>query len=90
MIPSTAAEAGAIIEAIVEKIRPHLAGIGPELQGAVLADLTSMWLASFQGPAARKLRRDLLAKHVEMIKRLTVINEKIILDAMADEKGTRQ
>ena len=32
-------------EAIVARIRPMLAGIGPALQGSVIADLTAMWLA---------------------------------------------
>ena len=67
------------VEAIVEAVRPLLSGFSPDIQGAVLADLTAMWLAGHVGPGARALREELLEIHVKMIHDLIEPNEKQIL-----------
>lgn len=58
------------VERIVEQIRPLLfpllAGKPPEIQGAVLADLTAIWLAGHfhvHDPSATAELRELLLKH---------------------------
>lgn len=57
---------------IAERIKPLLAGHPPEIQGAVLAELTSLWLAGVQG--APELREALLTMHIGMVRKLTPIN----------------
>ena len=44
---STAQEDADEALAIVERIRPILAGRGPEIQGAVMVELLSMYLAGY-------------------------------------------
>ena len=58
--------------AIVEQIRPLLAGHGPETQGAVVGNLVAIWIAGF--PDA-ELRKD--ATHILM----DLINELIPVHA---------
>lgn len=59
---------------IAKEIAPHLAGKPPELQGAVLAELLSMWLAGHQ-PA---IREEMLARHIEHVRPLITVNAAII------------
>lgn len=59
---------------IAAKIRPLLAGHGPEVQGAVLAELLSIWLAGFPP----EMREDMLAMHIEHMRPLVTINAAII------------
>jgi len=42
------------IDAALGEIRPVLAGLGPILQGAILGQLVSMWLAGHQNEAQRQ------------------------------------
>jgi hypothetical protein len=56
------------------KLQPMLKGHDPSLQGAVLADLAAIWLAGWP-PAAREA---LLEIHVQKIRELIEVNEKII------------
>jgi hypothetical protein len=35
------------IESVSDDIKPLLSGLGPEIQGAVLANLTALWIAGF-------------------------------------------
>jgi len=65
-----------LIRERVARIEPLLAGIGSELQGAVLCDLTATWLAGHQGEGADKLRKELLKLHVECVLALIPINER--------------
>ena len=57
-------------DAVVAAIMPHLSGLDPELQGAVLADLVAIWLGGHRADepdAADAFRRELLglfATHV--------------------------
>lgn len=59
---------------IVENVRPLLAGQGPHNQGAALADLVAMWLAGHPP----NIREDILALHVEMVRRLIPVNARLM------------
>lgn len=65
--------------AIAEKIKPLLAGHRPEMQGAVLAELTSIWLGGHTIKGKRgetfKLRKDVLDMHNRAIWILMQLNE---------------
>ena len=62
------------VEAIVEAIRPMLAGKTPEVQGAVLADLLAIFLAGHHP----ELREQLLTMHIEGVRKLIAPNEAAI------------
>jgi hypothetical protein len=76
-----AKEAAAIAETIGFE---YLAGIGPDMQGAILADLVATWLAGHMvparvdDPAAGELREKILADWLEIVRRLVPINERMI------------
>jgi len=84
----TAAKTARRVQAISEAISPMLHGLGTDVQGAVLADLLAIWLAGIQGPDAAKVRGELLEAHVELVRALIPVNEKMMLDRLAG--GTRQ
>lgn len=52
-------------------IKPMLAGLGPEVQGALLANLVSLWLAGHRPD----LREDTLARWLETMKDLIAPSE---------------
>jgi len=56
---------------IVDRIKPILAGNDPGVQGAVLAELLSLWLAGHSPPEVREV---LLKNHVDTVRELTGIN----------------
>ena len=56
---------------MVERIKPILAGNDPGVQGAVLAELLSLWLAGHSPP---EVRVDLLKMHIETVCELTKLN----------------
>lgn len=56
--------------AIVDRIRPMLAGYHPAEQGAALADLLAIWLAGH--PA--EIREALLKMHVDKVRELVPVN----------------
>jgi hypothetical protein len=70
------------VGAVVNQIRPILAGRPPEMQGAILADLLAIWLAGLHvaGDVAqtRKLRAEMLAMHVSTVEELTAVNAEIL------------
>lgn len=70
------------VEALSGEISPLLHGRAPDIVGAVLADLTAMWLAGHvvQGDpeAAENLREQLLLMHVRTIERLTIVYARLI------------
>ncbi len=73
--------------AITEQIKPLLAGQSPEVQSAVLANLTALWLASHMGPDAETTaayRRGLLDGHVQLVRDLIESSEAEILDGLVD------
>jgi hypothetical protein len=64
-----------------EAILPLLAGLPPQEQGAILADLLATWLVghSIGNPkATARLRRDLLNHHVAVVRKLVPVNEDIM------------
>jgi hypothetical protein len=67
---------------LVEKIKPLLAHNDPQVQSAVLAELLSIWLVSFNIPddleAAEQLRAELLEGHCELVRELTAVNAKML------------
>jgi hypothetical protein len=50
-----------------------LAGLGPETQGAVLADLLAIWLSGFP----RQAREEMLQAHLAGMRPLIEMNERI-------------
>ena len=63
--------------AIADRIKPLLAGHPPEAQGAVLAELLSMWLAGHYQLGAAATER-LLSIHIEMTRALMFANIEIL------------
>jgi hypothetical protein len=53
-----------LVQAIVERCRPALAGTGPEVQCTVIAVLTSTWLSGFD-PDFRAEVRDAMDRVIE-------------------------
>jgi hemerythrin len=74
------------IEAIVDAVRPIIAGHDSTVQSAALADLLSMWLAGHFVEGDRKatdrLRRRLLRAHIALVRELLPANERQILARM--------
>jgi hypothetical protein len=70
------------VVALVDRIKPLLAGRPVETQGAVLADLLAIWLAGHQvegdPEATRAMREALLAFHLEQVRDLTKVNALIL------------
>lgn len=56
---------------LINRIAPMLAGQGPHVQSAVLADLLAMWLA---GHLPSEAREQVLANHIAVVRELTKIN----------------
>ncbi|MGO8241292.1 hypothetical protein ACC806_34710 [Rhizobium ruizarguesonis] len=65
------------VAAIVDAVRPHLAGEPPEIQGAVIADLLAIWLAGH----APQLREEAIEFHMEMVRQLTEAEEGLMFGA---------
>ena len=63
-----------------ETIWPMLAGLGPDVQGAVLADLVATWIVGHQGEGVARLREELLGLHIALVRGLVPINEAIMRD----------
>ena len=71
-----------ITEETVAKIRPMLAGLGPEVQGAVLADLFAMYLAGHVGCDAEevaKIREEVIETWLKTVRELVPFNERELL-----------
>lgn len=69
-------------------MQPFLRGLGNEIQGAVLADLLSLWLAGHIADTAentRKLRDDILVQHIAAVCDLIPKSEKQILATVRPE-----
>jgi hypothetical protein len=63
----------------VMQIKPLLAGLDPALQGAVIADLLSIWLAAHHVSGVPALAVDrLLQSHIEVVRMLLPENIKAI------------
>jgi len=71
---------------LVKMLRPHLAGYRPEIQGAVLADLTSLWIAGHRHPDPAeqdRLRAELLEMHMDAVKQLVAPSDDAIDSMLA-------
>ncbi len=77
------------IQDIVDSICPKLDGLEMQVQAAVLADLTSLWLAGsfivdddgkINRRATNGMRKRLLAMHVAQVKLLIKPNEEALLE----------
>jgi len=63
-----------LVGEISERIKPFLAGQSPEIQGAVLCDLLSLWLAATH-PG---LREELLQMHIAFVREMVPSSERQI------------
>ena len=68
---------GEAADALLDRIKPLLAGKPAELQGAVIADLAAIWLAGHRVAGDRaegdRMREDLLALHTEHVRELALM-----------------
>jgi hypothetical protein len=67
-----------LADPVVRKIRPHLAGLGDDMQGWVLAELVSMWLGGHHTDnkkATDEMREDLLDVLIKTTRALIPYNE---------------
>jgi hypothetical protein len=72
----TARRFSAHADALTLRIQPLLAGHGPELQGAVIADLCAIWIAGHRcsDPAQeRQIHEELLALHKKFVRELVAM-----------------
>lgn len=60
--------------ALVEQVKPLFAGKSPELQGAAIVELTSLWLAGHP----KDVREDLLEINNAAIRGLTQVNARML------------
>jgi hypothetical protein len=88
-----------LVGQIVSAIMPLLEGKPPEVQGAVLADLLAIFLAGHLDldeigadakPNTDQIREELLTLHIERVRELTAINEKIILARWGSDAGRQK
>lgn len=75
-------ETRAII-AISQQIKPYLVGAGASIQGGVLADLVSLWIAGHHPD----LREDILTEFVRITRKLVPVSEKEIFGEHGFPKG---
>lgn len=61
---------------LVNQIKRHLQGKGPELQGAALCDLLAMFIAGHH-PI---LREDIIEIHLKAVRALVPVNEAALFD----------
>lgn len=52
----------------VERIKPILAGIRPDVQGAVLGELFAIYLAGHVGPGRDELRDEIIEHWLELVR----------------------
>ena len=65
------------------KLQPMLKGHPPELQGAVLADLLAIFLVGH----APQIREEILRVHLQAMRPLIAVNEKIIFGGKGHPAG---
>jgi hypothetical protein len=72
------------IAALVDATRPLFAGNDPDVQGAALADLVAIWIAGHIVPddpqATEAMRGKFLELHVETVRRLIPVNERLYIE----------
>jgi hypothetical protein len=82
------AELGKEADAVIEQIRPLLAGHGPMVQSVVLSDLVSAWIAGHlahkhgevDAPETKRLREDILTHFAELIRQLIPMHHARIME----------
>ena len=62
------------VDALVDAIRPLLAGKDPSLQGAALADLLAIYLGGYPDPV---MREEIFAMHIDAVRELIPVNQDI-------------
>jgi hypothetical protein len=67
-------------------IEAMLAGLEPQIVGAILADITATWLAGFQGQGAAEMREGLLQMHINYVRELIPVNEQIAAERQMKEQ----
>lgn len=67
---------GRQVDELVNKIKRHLQGKGPELQGAALCDLLAMFIAGHHP----SLRDDVLEIHLNTVRALVPANEAALFE----------
>ena len=72
-------ERAVMVDQICAAIAPLLRGFPPEVQGAVLSELTAVWLAGHMGGDAVRYREELLDAHIATIRDLIPECEREIL-----------
>lgn len=70
------------VVALVKIISPFLAGRGPEVQSAVIADLLAMFLAGHVGPDANLARAAALRGILRLVRQLIPVDEAEIMDSV--------
>lgn len=57
----------------VERIKPILAGIRPDIQGAVIGDLFAIYLAGHVGPGQDDIRDEIIGHWIELVRSMVPI-----------------
>lgn len=71
------------VERTVKAIKPMLAGKGPNVQSAILADLLALHIAGH----APSIRDAVLAIHLELVEHLVKINEAMLFGGRGHPGG---
>ena len=69
-----------MVDALVDQISPLLSAHHPGIVGATLATLYAMLLAGHQGEHAAEMREELLAHHIDAVRKLILIEEAMLLE----------
>jgi hypothetical protein len=93
MIGISAREAADRAEEVSRQIEPLLAGLGPDVQGAILANLTAMWLAGHMAEdhddhaMTATVRMKILQLHMEAVCSLIAPSERELRARMVAMPG---
>jgi hypothetical protein len=63
---------------VAEQIRPFLAGRPPEIQGAILAELLSVWIAGHY-PGGQQLMDAVLETHLRLVRQMIPTNVEMLI-----------
>jgi hypothetical protein len=72
---------------VADKIAALLSGLGPEVQGGILADMVSRWLAGHMlidepgSVEVEKLRKEVLVNWLKLVFKMTPANEAMLREA---------
>lgn len=70
------------ILAVADRIKPMLHGLGPDVQGAVLCELLSYWVAGHEP----KMRKPVLKHFLSVLRELVEVNEQILFGDLWKER----